>query len=76
MKYATANGTALAGSDYTATSGLLTFSPGQVSKSVVVTVTGDTVKEANETFVMNLSSPTGATIFDGQGVGIITNDDL
>ena len=75
VKYATANGTALAGSDYTATSGTLTFSAGQTSKPVTVSVLGNTVVEANETFVVNLSGAVGATLFDGQGVGMILNDD-
>ena len=75
VNYATANGTALAGSDYTAASGTLTFAPGQTSKTVTVNVTGDTVVEPNETFVVNLSAPTGATLFDGQGLGTILNDD-
>src|SRR5688572_5323158 len=48
--FATANGTATAGSDYTATSGGLTFAPGEVEKPVVVLVNGDIVDEAQETF--------------------------
>ena len=75
VNYATANGTALAGSDYTAASGTLTFAPGQTSKTVTVNVTGDTAVEPNETFVVNLSAPSGATLFDGQGLGTILNDD-
>jgi subtilisin-like proprotein convertase family protein len=75
VNYATANGNATAGSDYTATSGALTFSPGQMSKTVTVNVTGDTVLEPNETFVMNLSGAVGATISDGQGIGTILNDE-
>ena len=46
VKYATANGTALAGSDYTATSGTLTFTPGQTSKTVTVNGLGDTDRGA------------------------------
>jgi hypothetical protein len=75
VNYATANGSALAGSDYTATSGTLTFAAGQTSKTITVLVTGDTVVEPNEAFVVNLSGAIGATIFDGQGVGTILNDD-
>ncbi|MBK5967064.1 hypothetical protein CCR95_24095 [Thiocystis minor] len=75
VKYATANGTAMAGSDYAATSGTLTFSPGQTSKPFSVNVMGDTAKEANETFAVNLSAPSNATLFDSQGVGTILNDD-
>ncbi len=76
VKYATANGTARTGNrDYTATSGKLTFTPGQIRKTVAVKVIGDTVKEADETFVVNLSAPTGATLADSQGIGTILNDD-
>ena len=75
VNYATANGSALAGSDYTATSGTLTFIAGQTSKTVTVNVIGNTMVEPNETFVVNLSSAVGATILDGQGVGTILNDD-
>ncbi|MBK8639210.1 MAG: hypothetical protein IPN92_13380 [Chromatiaceae bacterium] len=76
LKYATANGTATAGSDYTAIPAtLLTFNPGQTSQQVTVKVTGDTIPEANETFFVNLSAPSGATLFDGQGKGTLLNDE-
>jgi ribosomal protein L35AE/L33A/urease beta subunit len=75
VNYSTANGTAVAGSDYNSTSGLLTFAPGQTSKTVIVPVIGDTLQEGTETFFVNLSSPTNATISDPQGVGSILNDD-
>jgi Metallo-peptidase family M12B Reprolysin-like/Calx-beta domain len=73
--YATANGTATAGSDYTAASGTVAFAPGTTMRRVDVTVNGDTRHEADETFVVNLLSPTNATILDSQGVGTIHNDD-
>jgi hypothetical protein len=76
VNYATANGTAVAGSDYTATSNTLTFAPGQTSQTISVPVIGDTITEANETFTVNLTTPTNATISDAQGVGTIVNDDL
>jgi hypothetical protein len=76
VNYATANGTATAGSDYVATSGTLTFPAGTTTKTVPVTVNGDTTVEANETFVVNLSVPVGATLADAQGTGTITNDDV
>lgn len=41
-----------------------------------VVVRGDTTVESNETFVVNLSNPVGATIADGSGMGTITNDDV
>jgi len=76
VDYATANDTAIAGSDYTAKSGTLNFSPGQTSKTFTVPILGDTLDEANETFKVNLSQANNATIADGQGVGtIIDNDD-
>ncbi len=74
--YATADGTASSASDYAATSGTLTFAPGQTSATVTVAVHGDTTPENDETFTVNLSSPAGATIADGQGLGTIQNDDL
>ncbi|MCX7422737.1 MAG: hypothetical protein NT013_24805, partial [Planctomycetia bacterium] len=74
--YATTNGSATAGSDYTATSGTLTFNPGVTSQTVNVTVQGDTNDEPNEGFFVNLSGPTNATLADGQGSGLIVNDDL
>jgi hypothetical protein len=73
--YATADGSATAGSDYTAASGTLTFTAGQTSKTVSVTIAGDTAVEPDETFLVNLSNPTNATLSDGQATGTITNDD-
>ncbi|HEV7747791.1 MAG TPA: Calx-beta domain-containing protein [Pyrinomonadaceae bacterium] len=75
VNYATAGGTATAGSDYVTTSGMLTFTAGQLTQPVSVTVNGDTVFEPNETFNVNLSGATNATIADDQGIGTITNDD-
>ena len=79
VKYATANGTtnpAVAGTDYTAVAlTTLTFLPGQTSKTVTVQARGDLIKEANETFFVNLSAPTNAAIADAQGLGTILNDD-
>jgi len=75
VNYATANGTATAGSDYTAGSGTLTFAPGVVSQTITIAVTGDTATESNETFTVNLTSPVNATVLDGQGVVTITDDD-
>ncbi|MCA0302386.1 MAG: cellulase family glycosylhydrolase [Proteobacteria bacterium] len=75
VNYATGNGTATAGSDYTAASGTLSFAAGETSKVVRVTVAGDTAVEANETLTLTLSSPSGATLADGSAVGTIVNDD-
>jgi len=77
VNYATADGTAtLADNDYQSTNGTLTFAPGETSKTITVTVMGDTKIEPDETFSINLSSPTNATINKAQGVGTIINDDL
>ena len=75
VDYATADGTAQAPGDYQATSGTLTFTAGQTTKQVTVLVNGDLLDEADENFIVNLTSPTNATIADGQGVGTITDDD-
>jgi predicted esterase len=76
VRVATANGTATtAGLDYAAKTATVTIPAGVVTKNFTVKVTGDRKVEANETFVVNLSNPTGATIADAQGVGTITNDD-
>lgn len=72
----TADGTASAGSDFVGlTNQVVTFNPGETTKSVLVTVLGDTSVETNETFTLNLSTPVNATIADAQGVATITNDD-
>ncbi|MCZ8223651.1 MAG: right-handed parallel beta-helix repeat-containing protein, partial [Microcystis sp. LE19-84.1B] len=75
VNYATANNTATAGSDYTATTGTLTFTPGQISQDIIISVNGDTAIEPDETFLINLSNPSNALITDNQGLGTITNDD-
>src|SRR5207249_783662 len=67
--------TATAGSDYIAASGTLTFAPGEFIKTITVQVKGDTLKETDESFAVNLSTATNATIGDAQGVCVITNDD-
>jgi hypothetical protein len=76
VAYVTQNGTALAGSDYIATSGTLTFAVGETAKSVTVQIIGDTVRERDETFYLVLSNPSAsAEIVDAEGVGTIVNDD-
>jgi hypothetical protein len=75
VKYGTANGTAVAPGDYTAKPPtLVTFLPGQLTKMVSITVRGDLVNEANETFTVNLTAPVNATIADAQGIGTIIDD--
>jgi hypothetical protein len=75
VDFATANGTAIAGSDYQSTSGTLTFSPGQTTRPISVTINGDISFESNEDFFVNLSNPVNAVVKDGQGLGTISNDD-
>lgn len=76
FSYATADGTATQPGDYTSTSGTGTIAAGNSSTTIDVSVNGDTTEEPDETFFVNLTSPSGASILDGQGVGTITNDDI
>jgi Calx-beta domain-containing protein len=75
IDYATANGTAIAGSDYAATSGTLTFPPGVTSQPITVNVFGNTLVESDKTFFVNLTNATGATIVSAQATGTVLNDD-
>jgi hypothetical protein len=75
VTFATANGSAVSGVDYASSSGTLTFNPGETQKTITVAVQADLLDEADETFVINLSGATGATIADAQGVGTIADDD-
>jgi serine protease len=73
---ATSDGTAVAGSDYTAKSQTsISISAGISSFNVLVSISGVTVPEPDETFFVTLSGVTGATVADGQAVGTIRNDD-
>ena len=75
VNYGTANGTALAGSDYQAASGKLTFAPGQISKTILVPVIGDVLLEGDERFFVDLKGAKNAKIADGHGVVTIADDD-
>jgi chitinase len=75
VHYSTADGTASAGSDYTALAGTLTFAAGETSKTISVPITGDSAVEASETFALTLSGASGATIAHGSAIGTIVNDD-
>jgi len=75
VDFATPGGSATSGSDYQAATGTLIFAPGETSKTVTVLVNGDRLAEPNESFSVNLSSPTNATIADGQGIGTILDDE-
>ncbi len=83
VNFATSNGTAVTagsvatgGSDYEAQSGTLTFAAGETSKTIGVTIHGDVLIEADQTFVVTLSAATNAMLADGQAIGTIANDDI
>ena len=76
VDYATADGTATtAGGDYESASGTLTINAGATSGTVSVTVNGDEVDEADETFTVALSNPSNAKLGDAEATGTITDDD-
>ena len=75
VDFATADGSALAGSDYQAAAGTVTFAPGETLQTITVNVKGDQLVEAQENFFVNLSNPANASIADSQGQGTIANDD-
>ena len=73
VDYATSDGTAVAGSDYSAASGTLTFNAGDTSQTVHVTVLTDSEDESQETLTLTISNPSQATLDDGTGTGTIEN---
>ena len=75
VAYSTAGGTATEGTDYTAASGTLTFAAGETTKTVAVTLTDDSLDEADEAFELRLSAPVNATLARGTATGTITDDD-
>ena len=75
VSYSTEDGTAVAGSDYTSTSGMLRFEAGETSKTIAVPTIDDATAEETEGFTVQLSDPAGATVADGNGTGTITDDD-
>src|SRR5262249_11458477 len=75
VSYATANLTAQAGVDYQASSGQVTFLPGETSKLVPVTILADALDETNETFTLNLFNPVNATFNQSQITATIIDDD-
>ena len=76
VSYATSDGSALAGSDYIAASGTLTFAPGALTQTIAVTVLADSLDEDSETFNVTLSGATGgAWLSDATATGTITNSD-
>ena len=76
VRWSTADGTAVAGEDYQAASGTVTFAPNETTKTITVNVIGDFVKEPDEYFTVNLSNPVNAVISGAASVrGVILNDD-
>jgi hypothetical protein len=77
VDWTTADADALAGEDYIAASGTLTFLPGETIKTVDIAVIGDTSDEPDETMLVVMSNPTNAKIggFYGLGAGVIEDDD-
>jgi|CXWL01.1.fsa_nt_gi DNA-directed RNA polymerase subunit H (RpoH/RPB5) len=76
VNYSTADDSAIASSDYTASSGTLNLAAGgQITQTITVPMLGDNTVESIESFSVNLSNCNGCTITDSQGLGIITNDD-
>ena len=75
VDYATSDGTAQAGADYTATSGTVTFAAGEIKKTIDVTVLDDAHDEGSETLTLLLSNPSGAYLADGEATGTIENTD-
>ncbi len=75
VDYATADDSATAPPDYAATSGTLTFNPGETTKTITVVINNDAVEESQESFFVNLSNAVNATILDSQGIGAIAAND-
>ena len=77
MSFRTVNGTAKTGDgDYIARNGTLTFNPGETTKTITIEVKGDSMKEANETFYLDLFGNSGNSLFTkNRGTGTILNDD-
>ena len=77
MSYQTVNGTATTGDyDYAAKTGTLTFAPGETTRTITIGVTGDSKKEADEVFYLDLFGNSSNSLFTrSRGVGTILNDD-
>lgn len=76
VSYSTADGSARAGEDYTATSGTLTFASGENSKTVAVPITNDTLVEGSETLALTLRDPAHATLETGRAEATLVSDDV
>jgi hypothetical protein len=75
VSFATADGTAVAGADYLAANGTITFAPGQTARTVLVQTIDDATAESPEAFTLTLSNPVGGVIADGQATATITEDE-
>uniref|UniRef100_UPI0038697F34 Calx-beta domain-containing protein n=1 Tax=Lentisalinibacter sediminis TaxID=2992237 RepID=UPI0038697F34 len=75
VRYATADGNATAGEDYTAVSGTLDVAAGATSATIVVPILSDVLDEADETFTLELSDASGATLVTRSAIGTIQDDD-
>jgi hypothetical protein len=77
MSYQTVNGTATTSdNDYVAKSGTITFAPGETTKTITIEVKGDSKKEADETFYLDLFGLSSNALFTrNRGLGTILNDD-
>src|SRR5438128_4786553 len=77
LSYRTVNGTATTSdNDYVAKTGTLTFNPGETTKTITIEVKGDSKKEADETFYVDLFSNSSNSLFTkNRGLGTILNDD-
>lgn len=73
LNYGVTNGTALAGLDYNAISGSLTFAPGVLSQTIAIPILNDNLKEGNETFTLSLSNPNGAVLGTSSVVTTLTD---
>jgi hypothetical protein len=75
VNYTSADGLALAGTDYAAASGTLTFAPGTLTQTLAIDLLGELIDEDDETFRVSLSDPANATLFDAEATGTIQDND-
>src|SRR5262249_21872322 len=75
VNYATADGSALAGSDYDAVSGKLLFKLNEMSKQILIPIRGDRIPELDKSFFIRLSDPKGAKILDGEALATIVDNE-
>lgn len=75
VAFATRNGSALAGTDYTARSGTVSFAAGQTAATISVPILNDTLWEASESFLVELSTPSGATLGANRAITVTITDE-